>query len=256
MRALAGRRDGGRAHPARARSSTTCSSKGLSCLEEQLLHDRPERQLPGAACRRRRATSAGPERDPRHDRDRRPRDADLGPDRDRRRAVADRVRQGVVVRQRRAVLRRRDDRRARRSCSACSSTSCSSSATSGADSPAGRERSRSALLMLPIVVRSAEVVLLLVPSSLREAALALGAPRWRVVTKVVLPTRHAGPGHRLAARDRPRRRRDRAAAVHGGGRSVAHRQSQPADEHAAAADLQRHPVATDRRSSPVPGGRR
>jgi phosphate transport system permease protein len=44
------------------------------------------------------------------------------------------------------------------------------------------------LLMLPIVVRSAEVVLLLVPSSLREAALALGAPRWRVTFRVVLPT--------------------------------------------------------------------
>jgi phosphate transport system permease protein len=44
------------------------------------------------------------------------------------------------------------------------------------------------LLMLPIVARAAEVVLLLVPDSLREAALALGAPRWRVVTKVVLPT--------------------------------------------------------------------
>jgi phosphate transport system permease protein len=45
-----------------------------------------------------------------------------------------------------------------------------------------------ALLMLPIVVRSAEVVLLLVPGQLREAALALGAPRWRVITRVVLPT--------------------------------------------------------------------
>jgi phosphate transport system permease protein len=44
------------------------------------------------------------------------------------------------------------------------------------------------LLMLPIVVRSAEVVLLLVPGGLREAALALGAPRWRVITRVVLPT--------------------------------------------------------------------
>jgi phosphate transport system permease protein len=44
------------------------------------------------------------------------------------------------------------------------------------------------LLMLPIVTRSAEVVLLLVPDSLREAALALGAPRWRVVARVVLPT--------------------------------------------------------------------
>ena len=45
-----------------------------------------------------------------------------------------------------------------------------------------------ALLMLPIVIRSSEVVLILVPNSLREAALALGAPRWRVVSQVVLPT--------------------------------------------------------------------
>jgi phosphate transport system permease protein len=44
------------------------------------------------------------------------------------------------------------------------------------------------LLMLPIVIRASEVVLLLVPSALREAALALGAPRWRVVSRVVLPT--------------------------------------------------------------------
>jgi phosphate transport system permease protein len=44
------------------------------------------------------------------------------------------------------------------------------------------------LLMLPVVTRAAEVVLLLVPSALREAALALGAPRWRVITRVVLPT--------------------------------------------------------------------
>ena len=48
------------------------------------------------------------------------------------------------------------------------------------------------LLMLPIVIRSAEVVLMLVPNSLREAALALGAPRWRVVTRVVLPTSLSG----------------------------------------------------------------
>jgi phosphate transport system permease protein len=44
------------------------------------------------------------------------------------------------------------------------------------------------LLMLPVVTRSAEVVLLLVPDSLREAALALGAPRWQVIRRVVLPT--------------------------------------------------------------------
>jgi phosphate transport system permease protein len=45
-----------------------------------------------------------------------------------------------------------------------------------------------ALLMLPVVTRSAEVVLNLVPNALREAALALGAPRWRVIFKIVLPT--------------------------------------------------------------------
>jgi phosphate transport system permease protein len=45
-----------------------------------------------------------------------------------------------------------------------------------------------ALLMLPVVTRSAEVVLNLVPNSLREAALALGAPRWKVVFRIVLPT--------------------------------------------------------------------
>jgi phosphate transport system permease protein len=49
-----------------------------------------------------------------------------------------------------------------------------------------------ALLMMPVVCRSAEVVLKLVPDSLREAALALGAPRWRVVTRVVLPTAFPG----------------------------------------------------------------
>ena len=48
------------------------------------------------------------------------------------------------------------------------------------------------LLMLPIITRSAEVVLQLVPDTLREAALALGAPRWRVTARVVLPA--AVPG--------------------------------------------------------------
>jgi phosphate transport system permease protein len=44
------------------------------------------------------------------------------------------------------------------------------------------------LLMLPVVIRSAEVVLLLVPGALRESALALGAPRWKVIFSIVLPT--------------------------------------------------------------------
>jgi phosphate transport system permease protein len=42
--------------------------------------------------------------------------------------------------------------------------------------------------MLPVVIRSAEVILVLVPDALREAALALGAPRWRVIFRIVLPT--------------------------------------------------------------------
>ena len=45
-----------------------------------------------------------------------------------------------------------------------------------------------AILMLPVVVRSAEEMLKLVPAELREAGLALGLPRWRITWKVVLPT--------------------------------------------------------------------
>lgn len=49
-----------------------------------------------------------------------------------------------------------------------------------------------AIIMIPIVGRTAEEVLRLVPNSLREAALALGAPRWRVIVRIVLPTARAG----------------------------------------------------------------
>jgi phosphate transport system permease protein len=45
-----------------------------------------------------------------------------------------------------------------------------------------------ALLMLPVVTRASEVVLNTVPDTLREAGLALGSPRWRIVFRVVLPT--------------------------------------------------------------------
>jgi phosphate transport system permease protein len=49
-----------------------------------------------------------------------------------------------------------------------------------------------ALLMIPIVVRSAEEMLRLVPDDLREAAYALGVPKWRTIVKVVLPTALGG----------------------------------------------------------------
>ncbi|MDX6589485.1 MAG: phosphate transport system permease protein [Solirubrobacterales bacterium] len=48
------------------------------------------------------------------------------------------------------------------------------------------------VLMIPIVIRSAEEVLKIVPNQLREAAYALGTPKWRTITKVVLPTAFAG----------------------------------------------------------------
>ena len=48
------------------------------------------------------------------------------------------------------------------------------------------------LLMIPIVVRSTEEMLRLVPDDLREASYALGVPKWRTITKVVLPTALGG----------------------------------------------------------------
>ncbi|MGB8859104.1 MAG: phosphate ABC transporter permease PstA [Ilumatobacteraceae bacterium] len=48
------------------------------------------------------------------------------------------------------------------------------------------------IMMLPIIIRSADVVLRLVPGNLREAAAALGAPKWRTVWHVVLPTARSG----------------------------------------------------------------
>lgn len=49
-----------------------------------------------------------------------------------------------------------------------------------------------AVLMLPTVARTAEEVLRLVPHGLRESALALGAPVWRVVLSVIIPTARSG----------------------------------------------------------------
>lgn len=49
-----------------------------------------------------------------------------------------------------------------------------------------------AILMMPIVVRSTEEMLKLVPNELREAALALGVPKWRTIVRVVLPTAVGG----------------------------------------------------------------
>ncbi|HEY6637215.1 MAG TPA: phosphate ABC transporter permease PstA [Solirubrobacterales bacterium] len=48
------------------------------------------------------------------------------------------------------------------------------------------------VLMIPIVIRASEEILKIVPNHLREAAYALGTPKWKVVTRIVLPTALAG----------------------------------------------------------------
>ena len=48
------------------------------------------------------------------------------------------------------------------------------------------------MIMIPIVLRTTEELVRLVPDSLREAALALGVPQWKMILRVVLPTAKAG----------------------------------------------------------------
>jgi phosphate transport system permease protein len=48
------------------------------------------------------------------------------------------------------------------------------------------------LLMIPVVVRSTEEMLKLVPNELREASYALGVPKWKTIVKIVLPTAFSG----------------------------------------------------------------
>ncbi len=49
-----------------------------------------------------------------------------------------------------------------------------------------------ALLVIPVVIRTTENMLVLVPDSLREAVFALGTPKWQVITKVTLRASLAG----------------------------------------------------------------
>jgi len=48
------------------------------------------------------------------------------------------------------------------------------------------------MLMIPVVVRTTEEMLKLVPNELREASYALGVPKWKTVLRVVLPTAMSG----------------------------------------------------------------
>ncbi len=49
-----------------------------------------------------------------------------------------------------------------------------------------------AVLVLPVIIRSTEEIVRLVPGDLREASLALGIPRWKTIMRVVVPTALSG----------------------------------------------------------------
>lgn len=49
-----------------------------------------------------------------------------------------------------------------------------------------------ALIVIPVVIRTTENMLMLIPAGLREAAYALGAPKWKVITSITLKAARAG----------------------------------------------------------------
>lgn len=49
-----------------------------------------------------------------------------------------------------------------------------------------------AIIMIPIITRTTEEILRLVPNNLREASLALGTPQWKTIVSVVLPVARGG----------------------------------------------------------------
>jgi len=56
-----------------------------------------------------------------------------------------------------------------------------------------------ALIVIPVVIRTTENMLQLVPAALREAAYALGAPKWKVIMSITLKAARAGVDHRHLA---------------------------------------------------------
>ena len=71
-----------------------------------------------------------------------------------------------------------------------------------------------AIIMLPLISRSTQEVLALVPDHLREGSIALGVSKWRTILGRDHPDDVQRDPHRRDAGRRPRGRRDRAAALH------------------------------------------
>ena len=72
-----------------------------------------------------------------------------------------------------------------------------------------------AVIMLPLVARTSEEALYLVPRDQREAAMALGTPKWRVVSQIAIPGAARSDRHGLSAGDSAGGGRDCASALHG-----------------------------------------
>lgn len=94
-----------------------------------------------------------------------------------------------------------------------------------------------ALIVIPVVIRTTENMLQLVPPGLREAAYALGTPKWKVILSITLRAARRRRDRRAAGRG-PHRRRDRAAAVHRAQQPVLDRRRDPADGQPAGDHLQ------------------
>ena len=113
-----------------------------------------------------------------------------------------------------------------------------------------------ACLMLPLVIRSSQEMLSLVPDALREGSYALGATRARVTMTVVLPTAIGGIVSGCPARGGPGRRRDGAAAVHHPDREHRQQERVQRPHHGLArADLRQRDVTLQRRPGPRLGRR-
>jgi Binding-protein-dependent transport system inner membrane component len=97
------------------------------------------------------------------------------------------------------------------------------------------------ILMLPVVIRTSESAVGLIPGGLRESGLALGLPRWRVSLQLIVPA--AAPGVITgAARDREQRGwRDRAPSFHSLWQPTLERRPDTGDVSAAAHRFPRRP---------------
>ncbi len=84
-------------------------------------------------------------------------------------------------------------------------------------------------MMIPTVARTTEEMLLMVPHSIREAALGLGVPNWRSMLSITLKTALPGviTGCMLAFATRGGR--DGAAAVYGAGQRLLEHEPESAD---------------------------